>query len=147
MPVEPLASPSAASVRPGRWLLWLAALVSVVAALSPRDLWAPDEPRYGLVARTMADTGELLVPRLNGLVYAEKPPFLFWTMAGAAKVAGSLPAPLARLPAALLAAVAVLSVARLARAARPRPCAGGLGPARQGDGGAGRGDGTPLPDL
>lgn len=110
-----LPSLSAAPARTGRWLLWLAALATLVAALSPRDLWAPDEPRYGLVARTMADTGEVLVPRLNGQVYAEKPPFLFWTMAGVAKVVGSLPAPLARLPAALLAMVAVFSVARLAR--------------------------------
>lgn len=115
MAVELLAPASLASARPGRWLLWLAALVGVVAALSPRDLWAPDEPRYGLVARTMADTGEVLVPRLNGQVYAEKPPLLFWAMAGAAKVAGSLPAPLARLPAALLGLAAVFSVARLAR--------------------------------
>lgn len=115
MAVAQLTPLSAAPARPGRWILWLAALVALVAALSPRDLWAPDEPRYGLVARTMADTGEVLVPRLNGQVYAEKPPLLFWSMAGVAKVVGSLPAPLARLPAALLAVVAVFSVARLAR--------------------------------
>ena len=106
---------TAVAPSPRSLLVWLAALFAVFAAFSPRDLWAPDEPRYGLVARQMAVTGDVLVPRINGLPYPEKPPVAFWAMAATGAVLGGVDAVAARLGCALLAAAAVLTLARLAR--------------------------------
>ncbi len=106
---------TAVAPSPRALLVWLAALFGVFAALSPRDLWAPDEPRYGLVARRMAETGDVLVPRVNGMPYPEKPPVAFWVMAATGAALGGVDAVAARLGCALLAAAAVLTLARLAR--------------------------------
>lgn len=70
-------------------------LIAVVPSLGARDLWNPDEPRYAEVARAMVATGDFLVPHLNGEIYAEKPPLVFWLAAllqsaGAGFVAGRL---------------------------------------------------------
>jgi 4-amino-4-deoxy-L-arabinose transferase-like glycosyltransferase len=46
--------------------------------LGGRDLWDPDETRYAVVAREMRETGQWILPRLNGAIYAEKPPLFFW---------------------------------------------------------------------
>ena len=48
------------------WIVGLAALIGVLAAFSPRDLWEPDEPRYGRIAYDMERGGDWLVPRWNG---------------------------------------------------------------------------------
>ena len=52
------------------------------------DLWNPDEPRYAEVAREMMETGDYLVPHLNGVVYPDKPPFFFWLIVFASKPFG-----------------------------------------------------------
>jgi 4-amino-4-deoxy-L-arabinose transferase-like glycosyltransferase len=101
--------------RHDRWLPWLAAAAFVVSALSSRDLWAPDEPRYGQVAREMLRTGDWLVPHVNGAPYAEKPPLFFWCVALLSLPFGEVTALTARLVGALFAAGAVLLTARLAR--------------------------------
>ncbi len=46
--------------------------------LGARDLWEPDETRYAVVAREMKETGNWIVPHLNGAIYSEKPPLFFW---------------------------------------------------------------------
>ena len=46
--------------------------------LGGRDLWEPDETRYAVVAREMAQSGEWVLPQLNGQIYSEKPPLFFW---------------------------------------------------------------------
>ena len=46
--------------------------------LGGRDLWEPDETRYAVAAREMRETGNWMLPHLNGEVYAEKPPLFFW---------------------------------------------------------------------
>jgi len=46
--------------------------------IGERDLWAPDEPRYAQVAKEMWDSGNFILPQLNGKPYPDKPPFLFW---------------------------------------------------------------------
>jgi len=46
--------------------------------LGGRDLWEPDETRYAVVAREMKETGDWILPHLNGKIYAEKPPLFFW---------------------------------------------------------------------
>lgn len=46
--------------------------------LGARDLWEPDETRYAIVAREMRQSGDWILPHLNGAIYAEKPPLFFW---------------------------------------------------------------------
>ncbi len=57
------------------FLLWALALV---AALTLRPLIPPDETRYLQVAHEMWETGEFLVPHIQGEPYSHKPPFMFW---------------------------------------------------------------------
>src|SRR4030042_4563602 len=42
------------------------------------DLWNPDEPRYGAVAKEMVRGGEWILLHLNGMMYDRKPPLFFW---------------------------------------------------------------------
>ena len=61
-----------------QFLLVFAGIVLLLPSLFLRDLWKPDEPRYAQVAREMSETGEWIVPHLNGETYAHKPPLVFW---------------------------------------------------------------------
>jgi len=57
-------------------------LLAAIALLLPAIFLLPplpiDETRYLAVAWEMRQTGEFLVPHLNGATYAHKPPLLFW---------------------------------------------------------------------
>ena len=70
--------------------LWLAgaALLTLAAGLGLRDPWAPDEPRYALIAAEMLQSGDWSVTRLGGVIYAQKPPVYFWLLAAAQWLAG-----------------------------------------------------------
>lgn len=83
--------------------------------LGSHDLWNPDEPRYAEVTREMLASGDYLVPHLNGAVYQQKPPLLFWSMAAAAKLTGGLDEVAARLPSALAAVGTLLLTFLLGR--------------------------------
>ena len=76
--------------------------------MGARDLWNPDEPRYAQVAREMLETGEYVVPHLNGQVYTEKPPLYFWFVALVSKPFGDVTETTARFPSAMSATLAVL---------------------------------------
>jgi 4-amino-4-deoxy-L-arabinose transferase-like glycosyltransferase len=78
--------------------------------LGRRDLWNPDEPRYGEVAREMVSTGEYVVPHYNGRLYTQKPPLMFWSIAASGFLLGGLDETAVRLPSALAAIGAVLLV-------------------------------------
>ena len=41
------------------------------------DLWNPDEPRYGQVAREIVNGGDWVLMHNNGKMYTDKPPALF----------------------------------------------------------------------
>ena len=71
------------------------------------DLWNPDEPRYALVAKEMAEGGNWILPHLNHQVYPDKPPVFFWLIACAYKVAGTNSLA-ARLPSALAAIAGIM---------------------------------------
>ena len=86
--VPALVSLADAVFRPGRtdardvsrdycWLIGLA-LLMIATGMGLRDPWPADEPRFALVARDMVATGDWLVPRVGGDIYADKPPLFFW---------------------------------------------------------------------
>ena len=91
-------------------LLTLLAALLFLPGLGRRDLWNPDEPRYGQVAREMRATGEYVVPHYNGRLYTQKPPLMFWAMALSGAVLGDLDETAVRLPSALAAIGSVLLV-------------------------------------
>ena len=82
--------PSTRTGRPRSREIWLAAaaLLTLAAGLGLRDPWAPDEPRYALIAAEMLQSGDWSVTRLGGMIYAEKPPVYFWLLAAAQWLAG-----------------------------------------------------------
>jgi 4-amino-4-deoxy-L-arabinose transferase-like glycosyltransferase len=69
-------------------LMVLAFLVLWSAFLEQRSLWDPDEGRYAEIPREMAASGDWITPRLNDLLYFEKPPLQYWATAGAYRVFG-----------------------------------------------------------
>jgi len=73
-------------------LLWLVglALAMMGAGLGLRDPWPADEPRFALVARDMLYSGDWLIPRVGGDLYADKPPVFFWLMAASMALTGSM---------------------------------------------------------
>lgn len=73
------------------WVAWTGAILALVcwfALLGARPLFRPDEGRYAEIPREMLASGDWLVPRLNGLTYAEKPPLQYWLTAGAYQAFG-----------------------------------------------------------
>ncbi|HEV2065161.1 MAG TPA: phospholipid carrier-dependent glycosyltransferase [Thermoanaerobaculia bacterium] len=70
-------------------ILLLAAVVWLEPAGS--SLAEPDETRYAEIPREMLAAGDLVVPRLNGVPYLEKPPLLYWSNAGAFVLFGQTP--------------------------------------------------------
>lgn len=83
-------------------------------ALGQRGLWAPDEPKYALVAREMMETGEFLIPHVNGEPYPDKPPLLFWAIALTSRLTGSVGQPAAVLPSLLASLMALAGASFLA---------------------------------
>jgi len=92
----------------GVGLLLLA--VSCVALLSNLgySLFEPDETRYSQIALNMHETGDFLVPRLDGEPYLDKPPLLYWLSEISYRVMG-VNELAARLPTALAALLTVLA--------------------------------------
>jgi len=77
------------------------------------NLWARslenhDYLRYAEVSREMIRSGEWVVPHLNGKVYIDKPPLLFWLIAIPSSLYGSVTPLIARLPSAISAWMGVL---------------------------------------
>jgi len=79
-----------------------------------RPLWEPDEGRYAEIPREMLATGDWLTPRLNGVLYFEKPPLQYWLSAISMKLFG-LNGAAARLPLALASGLMIWAAWRLAK--------------------------------
>ncbi|HET6330618.1 MAG TPA: glycosyltransferase family 39 protein [Holophagaceae bacterium] len=79
-----------------------------------RPLWEPDEARYAEIPREMLASHDWLTPRLNGVLYFEKPPLQYWMSAVSIKLFGHQDWA-ARLPLALAAAVMLWCAWRLAK--------------------------------
>ena len=58
--------------------LWLFMALPLLASAISHDFWAPDEPRYGEVAREVFAGEGGIAMYLNGSLYPDKPPLLFW---------------------------------------------------------------------
>ena len=71
---------------PWRWLaVWVALLLPLAILLPPIPI---DETRYLTAAWEMFNSGQWLVPTVNGAWYSDKSPLLFWLIAGGWKILG-----------------------------------------------------------
>ncbi|MDJ0838422.1 MAG: glycosyltransferase family 39 protein [Acidobacteriota bacterium] len=92
---------------------WLVIAWFLFVGLGGYDLSAPDEPRFGLVAREMMENGNWLLPHRNERPYPDKPPLFFWSIAGFSYLTGGEVTPFSsRLPSALAALGVLLLLAR-----------------------------------
>lgn len=82
--------------------------------LGVRDMFSPDETRYAEIGREMAVSGDWITPRLNGVLYFEKPILGYWAFAGAQKLFGEN-AFAVRLPCALATLLSALALFFLTR--------------------------------
>jgi 4-amino-4-deoxy-L-arabinose transferase-like glycosyltransferase len=94
-----------------RHLLFATVAIAIVSLylyqLDGFGVYGPDEPRYAAIGRAMAQTGDLVTPKLWGAPWFEKPPLLYW-MTAFGTALGLSPDLCGRLP------VAVLSLTSLA---------------------------------
>jgi len=72
-----------------RLLIAIGFAVAWFALLGERPLFNPDEGRYAEIPREMLVSGDWLVPRLNNLVYIEKPPLQYWATAASYALFGT----------------------------------------------------------
>ncbi len=70
-------------------IIFFACLAVLFSGLFNRDLWTPDEPRVAAISLEMSRTGDLIVPRLAGEPFIEKPPLYFAVSAFFIKFFGS----------------------------------------------------------
>lgn len=78
-----------------------------------RPLANQDEARFALLAREAVESHHWLLPRVRGVIYLNKPPLYFWTVALLAKpfgVVDDVTAPLASVLAALVTLLAVIAL-------------------------------------
>jgi 4-amino-4-deoxy-L-arabinose transferase-like glycosyltransferase len=94
-------------------VLLLAATFLLVLEPGRVPLFEPDEGRYGEIPREMLASGDFLTPRLNGVLYFEKPPLYYWSVAASMAVLGETEFAV-RLPGKLAAAGLVLLAAAFA---------------------------------
>ena len=103
----------------GGWRRTALCVALAAAALAPgaagRELMAPDEPRFALVARETAERGEFLVPQLGGSVYLNKPPLLFWLEILSFRLFGGPSETAARVPCVVASLLAVALTHRAGR--------------------------------
>ena len=101
-------------------------LTLVLLALAALYLWRlgvaaladPDEGRYAEIAREMLARHDFLAPHLNGVPYFEKPPLVYWLLAGSLKLFGANEFA-ARLPGVLLMLIAIAAIGWMAERTRP----------------------------
>ena len=94
-----------------RWLaLWFVLLLPLAVLFPPIPI---DETRYLTAAWEMFNSGQWLVPTVNGAWYSDKSPLLFWLIAGGWKIVG-VHTWVARVEALIVALGMLLTLRRLA---------------------------------
>ena len=101
--------------KPSLTILVVFSLIMFFLNLGGRDLWAPDEGQYAQISQEMIETGEWVIPHLNGTPSAQKPPFFNWAVSVLSLPAGRVTELTARLPSAIMGMVGVLAVYWLGR--------------------------------
>jgi 4-amino-4-deoxy-L-arabinose transferase-like glycosyltransferase len=112
-------APPASGPRPALLVGLVLAVLLCFAGLG-RSLWSPDEPTGAAVGRAMLATGDLVVPRLNGQPFLEKPPLYWWVQVLSLRAFG-ITAAAARLPSALFGAATLFVAWALGRRFGRRP--------------------------
>lgn len=84
----PILNPAPATFRRDLACLALVFGLLYFFQLGDSTLVNPDEGRYAEIPREMIARGDYVLPRLNGVFYFEKPPLLYWTVAGFMQVFG-----------------------------------------------------------
>ena len=79
------------------------------------ELWTPDEPRDAAIGRAMWESGDWIIPRLNGEPFLEKPPLYWWAQSSLFALFGRATPTLARLPSAVFGVAALLLTYTLGR--------------------------------
>lgn len=59
-----------------------------MTGIAGHDLWNPDEPRDAAIALEMANTGDIIIPKLAGMPFVEKPPLYFAASAIMVRILG-----------------------------------------------------------
>jgi 4-amino-4-deoxy-L-arabinose transferase-like glycosyltransferase len=105
-------------------VLLFAALIYVPAVFSPPSLMDDVDAVQAQIARNMLESGDFVSARLNGVLYLEKSPLIYWMMAGSFALFG-VQDWAARIPVAFFAIGLALLTARMAAwAANPRVALG-----------------------
>lgn len=78
------------SPRRGFWLLLIVACVALLPFLGLADFHTKGEPREAVVAYSMLESDDWVLPRNNGGDIPYKPPFFHWTIAAASAVTGGM---------------------------------------------------------
>jgi 4-amino-4-deoxy-L-arabinose transferase-like glycosyltransferase len=83
-------APDVPPAPPWRFLLLLMLLDAAVIlpTLGARTLWQIDESRLAVIGHEMAETGDWLIPRIGGQVYACYPPLAYWGIAASGSAFG-----------------------------------------------------------
>jgi 4-amino-4-deoxy-L-arabinose transferase-like glycosyltransferase len=98
----------------------LLALLPALTALHSRSFFSPDETSYAQVAREMVQSGDFVVPTIDGRPWLEKPPLMYWLLVIAFAIFGwGFPAAVV-LNALLTAATALVIAAYVRRQRGPR---------------------------
>ncbi|MFN7943485.1 MAG: glycosyltransferase family 39 protein [Thermoanaerobaculia bacterium] len=97
------------SIRPR--FVWPLVILLALAFQGSRGLWEPDEGRHASIAAAMLDSGDFRVPRLEGRVFLDKPPLVFWSAAAGIAAFGRNEWAV-RLPLALFFVLAAVGVGR-----------------------------------
>lgn len=76
--VEPPSDKDPARERYAIVAFWILFSAFWLWSLGSRALMSPDEGRYAALSLNVLTTGDWVTPRLNGLLYFEKPPLQYW---------------------------------------------------------------------
>src|SRR5437867_1180674 len=69
------------SLRSRLWPFLGSCALLLLLGVSPWGLWERDEGRYADVAREMLARGDWITPRIDGAVFLDKPPLVYWVTA------------------------------------------------------------------